>query len=110
MRSLAKLSLLALFAASTAFAAEQTWTGKISDSMCGAHHKTASEHGKKMTDAECTKACVKEGAKYVFVHKGKVLQIANQDFADLEKDAGKTVKLTGELAGDTITVSKIAAK
>lgn len=90
------------------WAAEQTWTGKISDSICGASHKATIEHsGKKMTDAECTKACVKEGAKYVFVHKGKVIPIANQDFSGLEEHAGQTVHLTGEMTAGSITVSKI---
>jgi hypothetical protein len=60
-----------------------------------------------MTDAECTKACVKGGAKYVFVHEGKVIPITNQDFSGLEEHAGHTVHLTGEMAGDSITVSKI---
>jgi hypothetical protein len=96
-----------LLTASVAFAAEETWTGKISDSKCAAAHPAA-EHGKKMSDAACTKACVKGGEKYVFVHEGKVLNIANQDFAGLPKHAGHTVSLTGELTGDTITVSKIA--
>lgn len=92
-----------------AWAAQQTWTGKISDSNCGASHKAAIEHGgKKMTDAECTKACVKAGAKYVFVHEGKVIPITNQDFSGLEEHAGQTVHLTGEMTGDSITVSKIA--
>lgn len=89
-------------------AAEQTWTGKISDSNCGASHKAAIEHGgKKMSDAECTKACVKGGAKYVFVHKGKVIPIANQDYSGLEEHAGQTVNLTGEMTAGNITVSKI---
>ena len=98
---------IVLLTASAAFAGDDTWTGKISDSKCGATHM-AGEHGKKMSDASCTKACVKGGAKYVFVREGKVLNIANQDFAHLGKHAGHTVRLTGELTGDTITVSKIA--
>jgi hypothetical protein len=36
----------------------------------------AGEHGKKMTDRACTEACVKDGAKYAFMSKGKVYQIA----------------------------------
>lgn len=40
------------------------------------------------------------GEKYVFVNKGQVFQIQNQDFNDLEKHAGHTVKLTGELGSD----------
>jgi hypothetical protein len=91
-----------------AFAAEQTWTGQISDSSCGASHESAMEHaGKKMSPHDCTVACVKNGGKYVFVADGKTYAIANQDFGDLEKQAGNTVTLTGEMKGDTITVTKI---
>jgi hypothetical protein len=91
--------------AATAGAAEETWTGKISDEHCGAAHK--SMDGKKVTDRECTEICVKGGAKYVFVSKDKVYQIANQKDAALATHAGHTVLLTGEMKGDTVTVSKI---
>jgi hypothetical protein len=44
----------------------------------------------------------------VFVDKDdKALQIANQDFEDLKKHPGVPVTLTGELKGDTITITKI---
>jgi hypothetical protein len=93
----------------SASAADQTLTGKISDSMCGASHaKMIAEHPDMKTDHNCAVACVKSGAKYVFVSGGKVYNIDNQDFADLEKGAGRTVRLTGDVNGDTITVSKIA--
>ena len=99
-----------LFCAAMAFAADQTWSGQISDSMCGHSHKAAIEHGgKKMSDHDCVIACVKNGDKYVFVQGGKIYNIANQDFAGLEEHAGHTVKLTGEKTGDTIKVSKIEA-
>ena len=103
------LSLVAVLFVSVgaAVAADQTWTGKISDSMCGATHKAGAEHGAKMSDRDCTLACVKHGGKYVFVQGGKVYQIANQDYAGLEEHAGHTVKLTGDMKGDTITVSNI---
>ena len=109
MRTILSFFVLLGFSAMATFAADQTLTGKISDSMCGASHKSATEHGgKKMSDRDCTLACVKEHqAKYVFVHNGKVLNIANQDAAGLEEHAGHTVKVTGNLNGDTITVSKI---
>jgi hypothetical protein len=91
-------------------AADKTWTGQISDSMCaGSHSKMMAAHpDAKMTAHDCTNACVKAGAKYVFVSNGKTYNIANQDFSDLEVHAGHTVQLTGTLDGDTITVSKIA--
>jgi hypothetical protein len=109
LRTILSFFVVLGLSAVTMFAADQTWTGKISDSMCGVSHKSATEHGgKKMSDRDCTLACVKEHqAKYVFVHNGKVLNIANQDAAGLEEHAGHTVRLTGEMQGDTITVSKI---
>jgi hypothetical protein len=69
----------------------------------------SAEHGgAKMSDRDCTLACVKEhGSKYVFVSKGKVYNIDNQDLPELEKHAGHTVKVTGEMSGDSIKVSKI---
>ena len=106
-----KLLLPTLFAFGglCGFAADQTWTGKISDNMCGADHsKMASEHATaKVSDRDCTLACVKGGGKYVFVSEGKVYNISNQDFAGLQQHAGHTVRLSGDQQGDSITVSKI---
>jgi hypothetical protein len=91
------------------FAAEQTWTGQISDSSCGDSHKSAMEHaGKKLSAHDCAVACVKNGGKYVFVVGNKVYSIDNQTFTGLEEHAGHTVKLTGEMKGDAITVTRIA--
>ena len=59
---------------------------------------------------DCILNCIKAGEKYVFVTKGQVRKINNQEFSDLEKHAGHTVKLTGDLGSDgkTITVTKVA--
>ena len=107
-----KLSAVLIAAAilsltSRPLAAEQTWSGTISDSACGAKHEEAAEGQGKMPDPECTQACVRGGSKYVLVVEGKVLQIANQDNKDLATHAGHTVRLTGEMKGSAITVSKI---
>jgi hypothetical protein len=108
MKHVIALTAMTVFAASGAFAATGTWTGKISDSGCGASHaKMKAQH--PGTDAECTVACVKGGGKYVFVSGGKVYTIANQDEKDLALNAGKTVKLTGDIEGTSITVSNVAA-
>jgi hypothetical protein len=88
---------------------EQTWTGKISDSMCKEKHPAGEHQGKKMTDADCTGVCVKKGAKYVFVSEGKVYQLANQRSKTIASHAGQEVQLTGEMKGDTITATKITA-
>ena len=106
MRALRILAAV-LVAAAPAFAAD-TWQGKISDSNCGATHKSVGEHGSMKTEADCTNACVKGGAKYVFVSDGKVYQIANQDASGLAQNAGKDVTVTGSMSGDTITVDKVA--
>ena len=55
-----------------AFAAEQTWSGKISDSACGAKHEEAAEGQGVMADRDCTQACIRGGSKYVLVVDGKV--------------------------------------
>jgi len=109
MKRLAIAVIVSMLGAVSAIAADQTWTGTISDSMCGAKHNTSAEHGaKKMSDRDCVLACVKDhGAKYVFVSGGNVYNLSNQDFGTLQEHAGHTVKLTGEMNGDTITVSKI---
>ena len=108
MKKLAFLcSVTLLVAQAGAFAAEQTWTGKIADSACGAKHEEAAENEGVMPDRECTQACVRGGSKYVLVVGGKVLQLANQDNKDLATHAGRAVKITGEMKGASITVSKI---
>ncbi len=88
-------------------AAEQTWTGKISDSACNAKHEEAAENQGVMADRECTQACVRGGSKYVLIVDGKPVQIANQDFKDLATHAGHNVKVTGEPSGAAIKVTKI---
>ena len=100
------VSLLAGLA-TWATSAEQTWTGQISDSMCGASHAKMTSAHAGMTDRDCAQACIKAGGKYVFVSDGKVFKIANQDLALLPMHAGHTVRLTGDMKADTITVSNI---
>jgi hypothetical protein len=94
----------------TAFAADQTVTGVVTDSMCKMNHAMMQKGANKMSDHDCTVACVKSGQKYVLTSGDKVYQIDNQSFAGLEKNAGSTVKATGTVSADgkTITLSKIA--
>src|SRR5437660_4551598 len=53
MRVIIWTAVIAVFCASIAFAADQTLTGAISDSMCGHSHRDMST---KMTDRECTES------------------------------------------------------
>jgi len=96
-----------LFAASPAIAAEKTWTGTLSDAKCAAKHAKTEHSGASADDHDCVNKCVEGGQKFVFVEGGKTYQIANQDFADLKTHAGHHIALTGEMKGDSITVSKI---
>ena len=81
-RHILSVALMAFLASGSSFAAEKTWTGSISSSMCNAAHN--------VMDHECIMNCIKAGAKYVFVSKGQVYEIQNQDNNDLEKYAVRT--------------------
>ena len=90
----------------SALAAEQTWTGQISDSMCGAKHMSAEHGNKSVSDRECALACAGKGAQLVLVSGGRVYKLTNHD-ADLKVHAGHNVSLTGDVTGETIRVTKI---
>lgn len=107
MRTLPLLVGVALLFGAASPGAQQTWTGKIGDSACGAKHEEAIENEGVMADRDCTQACVRGGSKYILVVDGKVLTIANQENKDLATHAGHAVKVTGEMKGDWITVSTI---
>jgi len=108
MRKFVLFAAAILFATAPALmAAEKTWTGTLSDSKCNGKHAKA-EHGSQAdSDHDCATKCVAGGAKHVFVAGSKTYQIANQDYAGLKDHAGHKVALTGEMKGDSITVSKI---
>jgi len=94
-----------LFTAVLAFAAgkPQTFTGKVSDAMCGAHHMMAGA-----SDADCTRACVKQGSKYALVVGDTVYTLEGGDAAMLDKLAGQDATITGTLKDRTITVASVA--
>jgi hypothetical protein len=95
------LSLVALRAA------EQTWVGEISDSACAMKHESGVENVPPPPANECVANCIRGGSKYVIVASDKVFQIVNQNAAGLGDLAGSKVKITGELKGDAVTISKI---
>jgi len=90
------------------WAASQTLTGQISDSMCGKSHAGMGEMGKNPKD--CTLGCLKAGGKYVFLSGDKIYDIKNQNLAALAANAGANVQRTGDVDkhGKTITGTKIA--
>jgi hypothetical protein len=90
----------------TAFAGKaQTFTGTVSDAMCGAKHMMAGD------DPSCLRACVQKGSKYALVVGDKVYTLDVKDKATLDKlDKLAAAKATvqGEADGDTIEVSSVA--
>ena len=103
-----KLTILVFLAAIMTMAASksQTFTGEVSDAMCGAKHMM---EGSK---ADCAKACVGKGSNYALVVADKVytLQTTNKAVIDqLSQLAGEQAKVTGTADGDTIAVSKVVA-
>ena len=106
---LQKFSLtVLLFAAAMivlAAAKPQTFTGEVSDSMCGAKHMMDNK-------AECTRTCVSKGSNYALVVGDKVYTLNTTDKAALDKLntlAGEQAKVTGTANGDAIDVNKVAA-
>ena len=100
------VALLLLTAASFAGGKAQTYTGKVSDAMCGAHHMMEG------SDADCAKACIGKGSKYALVSGDKVYILQSSDkaaVAGLEKLVGADAKVTGTLDGNTIQVASVAA-
>lgn len=100
---LASLTVLASLCAIPAMAATTTLTGTISDSMCGAKHSM-----KGMSNADCVRGCVKEGAKYTLIVNGKSYTLEGK-YTEIGALAAKKATVTGNLDGNTLTVSSIAA-
>jgi putative cell wall-binding protein len=86
---------------SVAFAADATTVnGFVSDSKCGAKGANAGA-------AECTKKCIKGGAKMVVVtdKDQKVLTVDNPDV--LTGHECHHVAVTGQVSGDSIHVESV---
>ena len=99
------VAALVLFAGVLAMAADkpQSFTGKVSDAMCGAQHMMAGS-----SDADCTRACVKQGSKYALVVGDNVYTLEGGNAAMLDKLAGQKATVNGTLKGKTITVASVA--
>ena len=116
MRAYLKLSItICLFAATLASAqshklkpqvpgtaVQQTLTGTVSDSMCGAKHMMPDKSA-----ADCAKECAKDG-DYALVVGDKVYTLKGHK-AELDKLAGAKATVTGAVKGDTIEVATVAA-
>jgi len=85
----------------------QTFTGKVSDAMCGVKH---TEGG--IAPAACVRVCVQKGAKYALVVGDKVYTLDTSDKAaldELNKLAWEQAKVMGTANGDVISVKSVTA-
>jgi hypothetical protein len=87
---------------------QQVWSGRLSDSMCGASHQKMMAG--KMSERECLFECVKALARYVLVDdQQQVIPVANQDLGGFPLYAGRPVRITGKLKDGAIVASKVEA-
>jgi hypothetical protein len=87
----------------------QVWSGRLSDSMCGASHQMKTVGG-NISERECVFECIKALAKYVLVDNNQqVVPIATQDLGGLPLYAGRLVRITGELKNGAIVATKVEA-
>lgn len=103
VRTIATVAFSALITIAPAFAAEHTFKGVVSDSMCGRKHMMPGK-----SDAECIRECIKAKSKYALVTGDKVY-ILQGSAAEFEKVAGKHVQVTGDLEGSNLKVARIDA-
>jgi hypothetical protein len=93
-----------LLAGTLLAAAEQpkTYTGLITDTMCGADHKPM----KVSPDSKCVQECVKHGSKYALLDGNNVYTLSDQQTP--AKYAAQKVRVTGTLDAKTRTL-KVAS-
>jgi hypothetical protein len=102
--TLAALLLVGLLSVAVAADKPQTWSGQVSDAMCGAKHMGSA--------ADCTRGCVSKGSKYALVVGDKVYTLETADKANLDalnKLAGEKAKVSGVADGDSIQVKSVTA-
>ena len=85
-----------------------TDVGVISDNHCGALHLPVQALGLGLVgDSACIRGCIKRGAEYVFIARGAVYAIRNQDFAGLSANAGQQVRIAGSVQRHRLTLSEV---
>ena len=101
MKTAGRFALAASVFAVSAMA--ESWTGTISDAMCGAKHADASEKSQA-----CVKRCVgRPGGEAVFVVGEKIIKIDAASKDKITPHLGHKVVIDGALKGDTVTVDSI---
>jgi uncharacterized protein DUF5818 len=97
----ASLALVLLAGISLAVPKDESWTGWVTDTHCGAKGASAKH-------ADCAKKCVEGGSgKYaLYTPADKKVYVLDPQ-TKLAEHAGQYVKVTGTVDGETITVKSI---
>ena len=107
MRTLFSIISTGLFISALVAGAEnpQTFTGVITDSMCGKNHAPM----QVTPDSKCVQECVKAGSKYALFDGTNTYVLSDQKTP--EQFAGQKVRITGTLFEKTkiLKVDSIAA-
>jgi hypothetical protein len=83
----------------------ENFSGLVTDDHCGARH----DMGSDMSPAQCAKACVHNGGKYVLVEGDRSYALEGNS-QELGRAAGLRVTIVGSLEGNTIQVNSITAE
>ncbi|MBV8052786.1 MAG: hypothetical protein JOZ80_16485 [Acidobacteriaceae bacterium] len=103
--SLMMLALLACLAPFSFAGKAESFTGVVSDAMCGKKHMMEGD------PAACLRACVQKGSKYALVVGDKVYTLDTEDkaaLATLDKLANQKAMVKGQANGDEIKVSSVS--
>jgi hypothetical protein len=82
-------------------AAPQTYTGVITDTLCGAQHNM-----KGHSDADCAKMCANASGQYALFDGQNVFKLSDQKTPP--KFAAQKVKVTGTLDPKTNTIKVVS--
>ena len=82
-------------------AAPLTYTGVITDTLCGAHHNM-----KGHSDADCVKMCAKASGQYAIFDGRNILKLSDQKTP--ARFAAQKVMVTGTLDPKTGTIKVVS--
>jgi hypothetical protein len=93
-----KKTLSVLLASSALLLAAETFTGTVTDKMCGGDHKSM----KMGNDEKCARECVRMGSQYALWDGKTSIVLSDQKTAG--KLAGQKVTVSGTLDAKTKTI------
>jgi hypothetical protein len=82
--------------------ATKTLTGVVTDAECGKTHNMM----KGMSDADCTRMCVKAGSAYALIVGDSVYTLRGHS-AELNKYAGEKVTVRGSMKGKDFVIETV---